>query len=874
MAQYIDKRRQTYTMNQQHMLEILQAGGLLLCVNQRLARYWQAHYDAWQQKQGYRAWLTPSIHALEHWVQQQYRIHAFSHAVLNSQQEKMLWQQIIDQNIGENLLDSRSMATRAQDAYALLHTYRLTLSDVPNESHEVQCFKEWATQFETRLNNMQLIVSPQVKQTLSTAIEQGHYPLAKQIIWAGFDDFNPINQHLFDSMQQHSDIHLQQPDETISHTEVWQCHDEDSELRRVCARIRQLYPHKQNIAVLVPDMQRRKQQIARLFHTELSPQSVLLKNDGDAAFNLSLGSPLIRQPMIRFIFLLLRCCHIQHIQFEHMSALLLSPYLFPEERISRANLETLLRKENMESFQLRDLLAWKRFSQYAPTTHATFHRCQTWHPPRQQLPSEWVDYLNQVLDFFQIQRTIQLSSEKAQWRNWLQMGDEVSALDDVLGSLPFLDFLRVMQQYCAEQAFRPDPSQSSIQVMGMLEASGMSFDHVFILGMHETAWPTQASPHPLLPLNLQREHQMPHADAQREFDYANQVWHNIMMSSEQIEISYPLISDGQDTRPSCLLQDMQTHVHQGNTTAQWQQQLFSTPAKMDTVQPNNLVPQSYEKIEGGSSLLHAQARCAFKAFAQFRLKVHPLAAKPHAGFNPLQRGNLLHEVLNQFWSETEHWDNLQYLSKQNKLKQTLQHCIDKTLNNQPLKTHPLHQEFEKNRLLHVLEQWLELELTRSPFIVLSREKSYDIHLPLPIDCQTTHMSLRVKIDRIDKDAKDNIILIDYKTGRVDIQGILKEPLLEPQLPLYLQVQDLQHANAVTFASIRADDKGAHFTGLSRDSDILPNVRPHEESWDKQLEQWKHHIQDLAADFFQGRTNAKPHHKTDCSYCQMQRLCRV
>ncbi|MDQ6961967.1 MAG: PD-(D/E)XK nuclease family protein [Mariprofundaceae bacterium] len=861
-------------MSKEELLKQLQSGALLLCVNQRLARYWLYHYEQWQQSLGRGAWATPATFALQHWVQQQYRVHGFAQSILSGSQEKALWQHIIDHDIGTTLLDSRAMATRAQEAYELLQRYQLDLSNVQEENQEVQCFKRWACAFEARLGKDHQLVASQVSAQLAQAVAQQQFPLASKIIWAGFDDINPMNQALLDGMQVHHEVSFYQPKAKLGQAESWQCHDEESELRRICERIRQIYPEKQHIGVLVPDMQRRKEAISRVFHAELSPQSVLLAEEHKAAFNLSLGSPLIGQPLIRFVFLLLRCCNHSQIQFEHMSALLLSPYLFPMERRGRAQLEQLLRCENMERFRLKDLLAWPAFVRYASSTHAAFVSFQQLDLPRQQLPSEWLSYIHQVLLVFEVEQRLHLGSEKAQWRSWLDVNDKISVLDDLLGSLPFLSFLTVLQQSCAEQAFRPDPSQSSIQVMGMLEASGMVFDHVFVVGMHENAWPTQAKPHPLLPLNLQREHQMPHADAQREFDYANQVWQNILMSSHCLEISFPLVADGQDTRPSCLLQAMPKQVHTGNETAQWQQQLFAHPAQMDDVQTAYLPPSAHEKISGGASLLHAQARCSFKAFAQFRMKIQALASKPHAGFNPLQRGNLLHEVLNLFWFEIKTLQQLKELVQANRLTTQLQHCITHVLENQQLRAHPLHQQFEQQRLIHVLEKWFALELERPDFSVVACEQAYDVNVALPSGSAQSHLALRVKIDRIDQDEQGNMLLLDYKTGRVDLKGMLKDPFLEPQLPLYLQVESLQKADAVAFASIRADDKGPHFAGLSRVDALLPNVDAQDLAWEDQLQQWQQGISHLAADFFLGDTKAEPHQKQDCSYCQMQRLCRI
>ncbi len=52
----------------------------------------------------------------------------------------------------------------------------------------------------------------------------------------------------------------------------------------------------------------------------------------------------------------------------------------------------------------------------------------------------------------------------------------------------------------------------------------------------------------------------------------------------------------------------------------------------------------------GVSTLRAQSRCAFRGFAETRLRAEPLE-RPVPGFNERERGELVHDSLERVWSE-------------------------------------------------------------------------------------------------------------------------------------------------------------------------------------------------------------------------------
>ena len=59
--------------------------------------------------------------------------------------------------------------------------------------------------------------------------------------------------------------------------------------------------------------------------------------------------------------------------------------------------------------------------------------------------------------------------------------------------------------------FQPEGSDAPIQIMGVLEASGMGFDALWVAGLAADRWPPPPQPNPMLPIAWQRERGIPNA---------------------------------------------------------------------------------------------------------------------------------------------------------------------------------------------------------------------------------------------------------------------------------------------------------------------------------------------------------------------------
>ena len=87
----------------------------------------------------------------------------------------------------------------------------------------------------------------------------------------------------------------------------------------------------------------------------------------------------------------------------------------------------------------------------------------------------------------------------------------------------------------------------------MLEAAGARFDHLWVTGLEDRAWPAPPRPNPFLPSRLQRARGVPHSSGERELAYARRLTARLLASAPEVVVSCALHEGDTDLRPSPLI---------------------------------------------------------------------------------------------------------------------------------------------------------------------------------------------------------------------------------------------------------------------------------------------------------------------------------
>jgi probable DNA repair protein len=460
------------------------------------------------------------------------------------------------------------------------------------------------------------------------------------------------------------------------------------------------------------------------------------------------------------------------------------------------------------------------------------------------------------------------------WRDALR---QLASLDATTPATGYRVAIRRLRQICRERIFQPRSTPANIQVLGLYEVSGLRFDFMWVLGLHNETWPPPASPNPFIPGRLQKKARLPHSSPERELDVARTVTARLLETAEHCVFSYPRRLDDEDVLPSPLLD--QGTVQPVEEVPRWSQNDWPTmvsrapgPQTEPLAMPG---PLRYRTARGGSSILKNQALCPFRSFASNRLGAEHLETPPD-GISPALHGSLVHNVLEQFWKETRTLDALLAMDEETLADRVREHIETVTNEEHGLRQRPAFRTVEAGRVFRHVMEYLALEKEREDFEVVGQEKE--------VRTIIGGQEIRLYIDRLDQLASGDQVVIDYKTGKVDPRKWFGDRPEDPQMPLY--AINAEHTPAAVVFGIVRDD-GCLFKGVVRTEGLLPGLpqkgRHTEvlveagEDMPGTVERWREVLHRLMSEFLAGEAAIDPKEgpKTcDGSYCNFQSLCRI
>jgi probable DNA repair protein len=497
--------------------------------------------------------------------------------------------------------------------------------------------------------------------------------------------------------------------------------------------------------------------------------------------------------------------------------------------------------------------------------------------PFTQAPSAWARDIDNLLHSLGWPGGQSLDSREYQtvqaFNKCLQ---RLAGLDRVLTDISLHQAIARLEHIVNQTVFQPEGPEARIRVMGLLEAVGERFDHVWIMGLTDQVWPSVPEPNPFLPASLQRDLGLPRSSPEHELVYARHVLDRLIHSAPKIVLSYPTREEDRQLLPSPLLRDLpaQTGNHFALETMPdpWTDRNPETFAQTFGDEHGPPLPQS-QRAPGGSGLLRSQAACPFQAFARHRLQAQSLD-QPTPGLGPAERGTIVHSALENFWSNCPDQATLLALDQDaclQRIEAAVDQAVQEMRRQRPISLSSECAMLERRRLIDLLAEWLDLERRRSPFAVHSLEEGLDISI--------RGLQLNVVADRIDRLENGKLVVIDYKTGRHFMSEWFQDRPVEPQVPLY-SLFCPEPVAGVYFGVVRKGE--SCFVGLGEDADIVPGCKAFAQhsltrdfpSWTELLQHWKTQLEDLAAEVLRGEARVAPSTKQACRQCDLHALCRI
>ncbi len=861
----------------------------VLTPNQRLAQSLTSEFDALQLAAGRTSWEAPDILHFAAFLERCHEEALYSSAggevaaLLDPAEEQILWEEALHASRWRDaMLSVPATAALAAEAWKLAHGWRIegALRDAPG-NEDSQAFAEWAGHYERRTARERLTDAARLPAVIAARLAASTLPMPGEIILYAFDLVSPQQSDFLEACAR-SAIAIGRcaapKVEAQVRRAVFDSPRQELEFAARWARAR-IEAGSTRVAVVVPQLEQRRAEVARVFARVLGNR-----------FNLSLGEKLAEFPLVDAALGIVEL-GAAPIAYDRVSRVLRSPFLEGAEAefAGRARLDAALRRlapATLTLDRLRALIpeavarrgapacpllrtALDRLSQAAQSTRAPAH--------------DWARRFTSMLDAagFPGERTLD-STEFQTLAKWRDVLSTLAALGSVSPAWNGAEARARLQRLCADTLFQAASRDAPVQVLGILESSGLAFDHLWVSGLTEEAWPLASRPHPLIPPALQRTAGIPQAAPERSLavDRAlTEAWRGaapeVLFTSARAEgdrelLPSPLIAKIQATAPADLgiaeFPTMRAALFAAGRRA------GAMTKRADPLGP----PIGSGPVQGGTSILAEQAACPFRAFAHFRLDARSLE-RPDDALGPAERGQLLHAMMAKLWGALR--DHATLVATDDArlgelIDEAAAYAVTRVRADRPGRLDGRFAELERERLAGIAREWLAIERGRAAFTVILSEKKMTL-------C-AGELKLEGRVDRIDRLEGGGLAVIDYKSGTVSVSSWLGERPDDAQLPLYVLAAGAEEVIAVAFAKLKTGQLG--FIGLARDNGLLPGacaVQDHPTakrlagSWTQLEAMWSEQVARLGENFASGDARVDPKRLlATCERCDLKPLCRV
>ena len=525
----------------------LQAGVTVLTPNRRLAIALKRGFDGAQAARGLAIWGSADILPFSAFIERLYE-DAFFYArpphelpmLLTPAQEQILWEDAVRRSeSGAALLAVGEAARLAREAWQVAHAWHLIprLRNFPlNE--DGKAFQDWSQRYEQTTWRARQTDRARLCSLLTELCEHLEIGKPKRLVCYGFDIITPQQAALLSKLEKVGcEVTLARPQAQLQprsgNARRVVCNDSGDEIRRAAAwaRARIEADDAARIGIVVPGFSRYRNMIMRTFSSVMEPdiqRSLPGAARGMSPFNASLGVALNSYPLISAAFLVLELCG-REIEFERASLLLRSPFLGggETEMVNRARLDAQLRKRAEPIITLERLLILTEREHGEASCPILVHGLSALAEFRKaklfgsQPPSMLARAVSEVLRIvgFPGERGLD-SSEYQTLKKWQEILADFAALGRVVSRTGYSEGVSRLRRMTAETLFQPETPDVPIQILGVFEAAGMEFDHLWVMGLSDEAWPPQPSPNPFLPIELQRAAKLPQGSAAASLEFA------------------------------------------------------------------------------------------------------------------------------------------------------------------------------------------------------------------------------------------------------------------------------------------------------------------------------------------------------------------
>ena len=424
-----------------------------------------------------------------------------------------------------------------------------------------------------------------------------------------------------------------------------------------CSRwVRSIFQPGKRIGIVVPELEKYRALLKRELTAELIPESIF--NLDKQVFNISLAPPLSQEPMIKMALDVLGL-KTSTIPISTLLSYIQSPFWGfdspPTQEIS--DLERKLRRKRILAIPLDQLSSnYGNISKVGQLAEML----KSWIiNSNRVLPAQWAEKVSDFLNVTgwpgktktSVDQKPLLSKRYQAFEAWKNCLNQLCSLNQIIGPINRLEAINHLANIARTTPFQIKTPEHSIQVIGLLESSGMQFDHLWVMGCHSETLPTHPEPNPFIPYEIRNKFSIPRSNPQRELKFAEQSMSRLLMAAPEVYFSFPLKEGDMDMTISPLLKNFPKIDGVAHPSKRIKDQVLALNNLEEFAESTFLPVTDSEKslfatrgISSGYSLVKDQVDCPFRSFARHRLNSQHYQT-PEVDFDNLDRGNVIHKAL-------------------------------------------------------------------------------------------------------------------------------------------------------------------------------------------------------------------------------------
>ena len=877
-----------------------------------------------------------------------------------SKQLLKLWiEDLVAKEPDWNLTNESGVANKVVEAFQNLIAWDLSLNDIQDGNLsletfdsqmklEVSCFIQWIEQYQKIAESKNIICTFEKLKYISNSLELlyrrssdnifSNKNLPEKILLVGFNQFTPLEKKFFSGLQKLDvEIEYYNYKKTVQKSNAIEFNSFDDEINYAARTAKQIIETKveENVAVVVNQLSDNLTDVYATFSQVFQPEEnkpwIKL---GKPLYNVSAGFSIADQSIVKAANLLLNF-RKGRITLEELHFIKNTHY-FPwnkQNSVTKYFLHKLClkaRKEYKVKYILSEIEKFECGKQKCQESESdqsdqTENEVLSLSILRERMESlgnksskndsikNYQKNWKKTLELWQwgtrLDEVFINDTENKVCNLYVELINKISEINDLVNKVNEKTALQYLNQLATKKSFQLPSDRSRVHVLGVLEATGLQFDHLILVGFNSVNWPVNNKPNPFLPSALQRELKMPGGSAEREYEYTKSLSDILIKSSDDLLItSSDENSDAKQT-VSVFFSNLKSDS-EGLDSDISKQHLNNlndaiSIAKYEWISNSNIRIEK-QRLHGGAGFLSRYASCPFSGFLAYYLKVTGFETV-ESGIDARQRGVWLHDTMQLIWEQLKNKQGLLALDDAGLVEiidDKLQNKLNEIKNILLLSANETIISLEKEKLSLLIYEWMLIEKDRDDFSVKSLEKEVILNLQ--------GINFTFRLDRVDLTESGMLEIIDYKTGKVQVNDWFSVRPTEAQMPAYMLAFKDDELSAIDYARIKKGEVaqvGLDFEvssnrieqstskiggggndivkferGLNSNKDVeLKYFKLTEKAVDndKQFDrdalklQWQKTLDRIAFGISEGFTPVSPKElNQSCTYCEYRPVCRI